>query len=312
MIFTMSETIDKSTTEVSVEKVELFQTLSKSMDGKYIAVLSDDSMDRDGEIVSRKALEKVCGDKKGKTAILLDHENKIENLIGEWTNKRIEDIDGHSALVAEPKFYLSNPKAQAIKGLLDDGAHCGISIGAIVKDRETQKINGKATNVYTDLELVEASFVAIPSNRHGAAMAMAKKFEKKLTEETQMTEEKTYTEKEYDELSEKNAALEQELVKAKEQLEELTKSEEVVVEEEKVEEPIVEEPAEEVVEESKEADVTADLVKDVESLKEANIKLQEELEKVKKSPVLKAQHDTPEDGVDKVTKKEGQIPVLYR
>lgn len=158
------------------KKIELFQLLTKTEKG-FRATLSDTSVDRDGEVVGEEALSKAFKSKEDCTPILVNHENKIENLIGEWTEKQLIKVNGHTALVATPKFYLSNPKAQLIKGLLDDGAECGISIGAIVNKSETRKINGVDTKVFTDIELLEASFVAIPSNRHGKAVAIAKSFE---------------------------------------------------------------------------------------------------------------------------------------
>lgn len=170
------------------KKIEMFQTLMKSTEGGYMAILSDNSIDRDGEIVGTHALEKVAKLQLGKVPILLNHENKIENLVGEWTNRRMENKNGHTAFVAEPKFYMSNPKAKMIKGLLDDGAECGISIGAIVKETEVKKIDNHDVTVYTDIELLEASFVAIPSNRHGAAMAVAKSFKNNM-EDIKMDDE---------------------------------------------------------------------------------------------------------------------------
>jgi len=170
------------------KKIEMFQTLMKTNAGGYIAVLSDNSIDRDGEIVGTNALNKVARLQVGKVPILLNHDNKIENLVGEWVNRRMESKSNHTAFVAEPKFYMSNPKAQFIKGLLDDGAECGISIGAKVNDTEVQKINGHDVTVYTDIELLEASFVAIPSNRHGAAMAVAKSFKNNM-EDIKMDED---------------------------------------------------------------------------------------------------------------------------
>lgn len=292
--------MEKATTVSSPEKIELFQAMTKTSGGNYIAVLSDDSTDRDGEIVSGEALQKVLHEDNGKTAILLNHENKIENLIGEWTNKRIETIEGHKSLVAEPKFYLSNPKAVMIKGLLDDGAQCGISIGAMVKNCETRKINGKSTNVFTELELLEASFVAIPSNRHGLAMAMAKKFGKKLSEETQMAEEttKTYSEEEYSAVLAEKAVSDERIVQLEKDLEEAKAEPEEV--EEEVAEEAVEEPAEEVAEpeaeaeEAKEASVESDLSKEVSDLKEANKALNKEVETIKATPLYKSQFNTPE------------------
>lgn len=292
----MDENIGKSTV-TGTQNIELFQAFTKDSNGKYIAVLSDDSVDRDGEIVGKEALMKIQND-EGYVSILLNHENKIENLVGEWVNRRLETIDGHTALVAEPKFYLSNEKAKMIKGMLDEGAKCGISIGAMVKNCESRKINNKSVNVYTELELLEASFVAIPSNRHGRAMAVAKMFGKKKQEETQMTEEKTYSEKEYQDLVEKHSAVEEALVKANEKIAELEKEAEAPVEE-----PVEEKPAEEEAEKS----VDNELQKNIDSLKETVEKQAQEIEKLKKRPVYKAEHDTPE-GENKV---EAQKKVSY-
>jgi len=189
-------TLSKATHEPF--KTEMFAPVMKGTQGKYLAVLSDTSMDRDEERVSKGCLEKVSRN-FGYVAGLIDHENKVLNQVCQWTNKRIVDIDGHAALVAEPKFFDSNPNAKIIKGMLDEGAELGISIGAIVKEYEDQKDCGKVIRTFTDVELLEASFVAIPSNRHGRAMAVAKSFNaKNLKERKKMSEEKIFTQKDFD------------------------------------------------------------------------------------------------------------------
>ena len=155
-------------------RVEMFAPVMKTAGGDYIAVLSDDSLDRDDEMVGKKALTGM-GNNFGYVAALLDHENKVMNHVAKWVNPRIVDVDGHNALIAEPKFFMSNPNAAAIKGMLDEGAELGISIGAIVKDFDTVKFMDKSVKSYTDLELVEASFVGIGSNKFARCLAIAKK-----------------------------------------------------------------------------------------------------------------------------------------
>ena len=81
------------------KRIEMFQSLMKTSDGKYTAVLSDNSVDRDGEIVSEEALNRIFKEQDGKIPILLDHENKIKNLIGEWVNRRMESNGDHKAFV---------------------------------------------------------------------------------------------------------------------------------------------------------------------------------------------------------------------
>jgi len=195
--------ITKSTHEMNIE---LFAPVMKEAKGKYIAVLSDTSIDRDGERVGKSALTKIVK-KGGYIAALVDHENKVLNQVAQWTNMQLKELDGHTVLIAEPKFFPSNKKAKEIKGMLDEGAEIGISIGAIVKEYEDSKIDGEVMRTFTDLELLEASFVAIPSNRHGRAMlAMAKSFKtnagENMTELTQKDidmavekKESEYTEK---------------------------------------------------------------------------------------------------------------------
>lgn len=156
---------------------ELFVPVMKSAEGKYIAVLSDNSTDRDDEIVGKSCIEKL-GQDMGYIAGLVDHDNSVLKMVAEWVNRQVVEIDEHTALIAEPKFFKSNPNAMIIQGMLDEGAKIGISIGAIVKDYD--EIEG--SRIYKELELLEASFVAIPSNRHGRCMAVAKSYSYKTKE----------------------------------------------------------------------------------------------------------------------------------
>jgi len=201
--------------------IEMFNSIVKT-DGKYTAVLSANSVDRDGDEVSEKCLRKMARD-DDYTVILIDHENKIENQIGEWTNKRIVKQDGMIALVSDPKFYMSNPKAQYIMNMLDEGAKMGISIGAKVVDYDKKgDDDGWPTYTYNELELLEASFVAIPSNRHGQAMAVAKSLKRKnKSEEENMSEnETTYTQKDFDsKLADEKSEFEKKLTETNKALE---------------------------------------------------------------------------------------------
>lgn len=201
--------------------IDIFNSIVKQGD-EYVAVLSCTSVDRDGDEMSPKALRKMAKD-EDYTIMLIDHENKIENQIGEWTNKRVVKTGDTYSLVATPKFYKSNPKAQYIKNMLNEGAKMGISIGAKVLNytEKSEKVNGWSTYIYEELELMEASFVAIPSNRHGQAMAVAKslkKRENKTSEDKKMTDEMVYTQKDFDsKLSENKQELEKKLSETEKQ-----------------------------------------------------------------------------------------------
>ena len=255
----MEEPISKATHEM----IHLWQPVIKNKDGNYIAVLSDDSLDRDDEFVGKSALQDIMN-YDGYTAILLNHKNDVLMQIGHWTNKRLEEAGGYTAFVAEPKFYMSNPNAQIIKGCMDEGAVYGVSIGAIPKSWDMVEKNGMKYKRYTKLELLEASFVAIPSNRHGRALAVAKMFGTDNTEtdktetktnkdikqeETKMADnatqepiEKTFTQKEFDtemtklkelndDVSKQLELSKTELAKAKDDLAKLNSDKELIVKE---------------------------------------------------------------------------------
>lgn len=278
------------------KKIELWQPIVKSnRDGNIVfeAVLSDNSVDRDDEIVGKEALIKV---KDCNTMIvgLMDHENKIMNQVCEWINKRIEDRNGHTAFIAEPKFFMSNPNAKILKGMLDEGANMGISIGAIVKDSEMRKYGDDEKRVFTDIEVVEASFVAVPANAHARITAVAKMFK---TEEKKLTE-KTYSEKEFEAEVSKVKELQKELDKAKEDIDAFKGLKKDL---------------------AKVTESSTELEKELSKKSEEIKELEADVEKYKNAPVLKAQHTqeptTEEDKAlekkqeDEKKLKAGMIPV---
>ena len=272
-------------------KTELFAPIIKGTDGKYLAVLSDNSMDRDGEKVGKVALYLMEKD-EGYLAALVDHENKALNQVAQWTNKRVEEVDGHTALVAEPKFFKSNPKAQIIKGMLDEGAKMGISIGAIVKNYEDMKVNGSTVRTFTELELLEASFVGIPSNKHGRAMAVAKSFKQHMEGTVKME----ITQKDIDDAVTKKA-------------EELDKSFNEQLEEKKVEVAKLTKELEEAGEAKVESEkAIAESEKKVEEAEKA-LEVEKKLSLEKQNFVEEEAAKTPDEDAEKAF-KEGKIPIM--
>lgn len=283
-------------------EVKLLKVMSKSENGKYIAVLSDNSVDRDNEIVGEKALNKACMN-DSYVPILMDHENKVLNQIGEWTNKRMEKKNGHSAFLAEPKFYLSNKNAVQIKGMLDEGAKIGISIGAIVNDYDEVEIEDKTYKRYTDIELLEASFVAIPSNRSGMAQAVAKAFNcSKLFMGENMTEKKEEKTPDFEErvksLEESNKNKDAEIEKLKAELEEVK---------------ACSKPKKEMEEEEKKKSFELKESMD-KKFAEINKKLEETEKKVKEleeKPVFKARAEDIKVEKSEELEKSG-LPIMYK
>ena len=181
------------------QKFNLYASVLKTTDGKYKAVLSDDSIDREDEIVGKSFLADALN---GKIFGLINHSNLVENRVCDWVNKKMEVIKGHNALTAEPQWFMSNPKAKMVKGILDDGAELGVSIGAMPTASDTVKIDNKEYKRYTEGKILEASFVGIPANENAGVVStgfitsarnsnllIAKSLKLNLTEEPNMPDE---------------------------------------------------------------------------------------------------------------------------
>lgn len=144
---------------------------------EYICVLSDTSIDRDGEIVSKQFMEMAAGDNY--MPALIDHDNKALNLVAEWVDKRVIEVEpDRYAFTAKPKFYLSNPNARIIKDMMDkDGAKFGLSITAIPYTHDFIDNAGTKTKRWLTGEIVSTDFVGIPAQKYATAMRIAKSLE---------------------------------------------------------------------------------------------------------------------------------------
>lgn len=141
---------------------------------EYVGILSSDAVDRENEIISKAALQKAV-DSNQPIVGLIDHKHTVMNQVCTWINKRLETIDGNTALVATPKWFNSNPNTAIIKGILKEGGQIGVSIGAIPKGEPTEiEKDGATYKEWNDLEVLEASFVSIPANQTCHAVAIAK------------------------------------------------------------------------------------------------------------------------------------------
>ena len=189
-------------------KVKLWMPITKdSSTGKYHAVLSDDSLDRDEEIVGKELID----DWGANNALpaLANHENSMEKWVGGWENIKAIQKGYNNALIAEPWFFSkeANPLAARIKLQVDEAIkknlNPGISIGAIVYDSRMEKRGDKEIRVFTKGELLEATWVPIQSNRNANYGHVAKKFN--LNKEG-ITMEKQFTQKDVDVALEKQSS----------------------------------------------------------------------------------------------------------
>lgn len=165
---------------VESKVIKFWMPITKKPDGTYSAILSDTSLDRDTEMMGETLIDKIA--KQGIIPQLADHKNEMESWTGAWKNLRKIKNGQHIALMADPIFFSenANPRAGQIKKQVDEaiemGMNPGVSIGLIPYNNESKMVDGREVTVYTDGELVEASWTPVQSNRNATYGHVAKKF----------------------------------------------------------------------------------------------------------------------------------------
>lgn len=290
------------------QKVKLWMPVTKDPDtGEYLAALSDTSLDRDEEAMGKELI--INWGKYKSLKALANHDNKMQSWVGGWNDLKAIEKGNNAALFAKPWFFSkeANPLAHQIKKQVDEalakGEKPGISVGAIVHASEMRKINGKEVRVFTEGELVEATWVPIQSNRNATYGHIAKQFgvsQKPHTEDTKM--DKEFTQKDIDVAIQKK--LDEQKIEFDKQLKdketELSKAQEEITTKD-----------EEIVNAKKALET---------SEKEAKVKIDKaeaEAEKQKKS-ALEKQQFADQSGKQKVTAEEvdkafgsGKLPVMF-
>lgn len=160
-------------------KFKAWMPITKDSNG-FVGILSDNSLDRDEEFMTKELLETWAAD-SNPLPMLANHENKIEKLVGGWTDKQLMTKGDSSALIAKPFFLTSNPLGkqtmEMVEEALEKGLQIGISIGAIPHETIEKEINGVTHKGYSKAEIVEATIVPIQSNRSASFMSLAKSFD---------------------------------------------------------------------------------------------------------------------------------------
>jgi len=150
-----------------LEKAVLNSEIKKTGDNEYSFIMSDETIDRDGEII------KVDGwDLKNykKNSILLWGHNHSVPGIGVVGSVVIEDgkLIAKRVRFASPGVYLL---ADTVRGLVDDGILKATSVGYLPKEREYPQQNDdkgtkkpKARVITSKQELYELSIINVGSN----------------------------------------------------------------------------------------------------------------------------------------------------
>jgi len=139
-------------------------------DGVITAVLSTESVDRDGDIVQLSGWDLANFSKAPRLLSCHDY-GQLTSQIGEWRNVRVDPE--RKALIGEAHYYTGqgNPEADWAYFLATQG-QATYSVGFVPK-ASTPRKGANGGRVYTNQELLEVSHVPVPS-QPDALQLMAK------------------------------------------------------------------------------------------------------------------------------------------
>ena len=146
--------------------VKVWQAEIKSVDEEnhiVTALVSSDSVDRDGEIVTPEAIGKRLDVYRAHPVLLSSHRyDKLMNQIG-----MAEEVKATpKGVTARFKYFVGqgNPEADWAFKLAQHGI-AAYSIGFMAHGWEDKQVDGEIFRQFTDVELIEISQVLVPSNR---------------------------------------------------------------------------------------------------------------------------------------------------
>lgn len=150
--------MDKKTFAMAVVK----EAKSTNPNGEFEVILSAETLDRDGEVIDAKAFEPLPD------SIPFHAFHDFHDPVG----RGVPFYDGD--VLKARGTYASTPRAQEIRTLVSEGVIGHTSVGFMAAERKDSKDDG--TPHVTSGELLEGSFVSVPSNRE-AAVVMAKSYQ---------------------------------------------------------------------------------------------------------------------------------------
>lgn len=149
--------------------------ITKSADGRhhYIhGIVSDDSVDRDGDRMSLQALKQMEGAINSGLTLFEDHKHDIENSLGHPVHAEIKNADGTNQLWATFKLEdpERNPLVASLLSKIDSGQRVGFSIGGDMDEKAGVSREWNGVRTINGVKLYEVSAVGLPSNANAFVM----------------------------------------------------------------------------------------------------------------------------------------------
>ena len=153
---------------MKLKQIDNFLTVKSAEKGKLSAVASTPAVDRDGEVLLPAAFAEDLAKYRANPVIMAAHQHRSDSgmptIIGSAGRIEIED----DALVFEMTFARTEV-AKAWQSLYEDGHARAFSVGFIPKEGEWKEQGDESVYVFTRVELLEISAVAVPANPEAVA-----------------------------------------------------------------------------------------------------------------------------------------------
>ena len=137
---------------------EVKSAASDNPNGEFVIVMSTDSIDRDGESIVKGAFEPLPD------SIPVHAFHDFTDPVG----RAVPSYDDQGRLIGSG-FFASTPRAQEIRQLVADGIIGHTSVGFMSAERKDTEDGPPQVE---RAELLEVSFVSVPSNRDAAVLAV--------------------------------------------------------------------------------------------------------------------------------------------
>src|SRR3990167_9888993 len=186
-----------------MENKRFCRAVAEEIEGKLLAIASDETVDREGEILSIDGWD--LKDFKRNPIMLWSHSHLDFN-IGRAKGMGFKDINGKKKLVFEPEFHDETELSRTAHRLFDRGFLKTFSVGFLPTEMESNK--------FTRQTLLEVSLVNVPANANAEVINMAYELEnayvKSIDEIKTIKVNKTVEGKEEEQNEEVEATIEEE------------------------------------------------------------------------------------------------------
>ena len=159
-------------TEIETKSILAHIEKIEGATGEFSAIASTGAVDRDGEIIEPSAFKATIPEFMKNPVLVAGH--TYSGFSGEATViGSVKEMKAGKDAVRFKAQWASTPLAADYRSLYEEGHMKAFSVGFIPREAETNEVDGKNVRTYTEVELLEISAVAVPSNRQALIDAAA-------------------------------------------------------------------------------------------------------------------------------------------